>query len=246
MSRVSSESRPPGERDADAAERPGLLEVVAHAQRQRVEQVLAQRPRAALRRVSGAGRKKLACGGTGIREPLAAGGELRRGHAPARAPAALAGVGLAVGAPGGVLRAQAGGAVQVHHAGREALLEARGLEHPPAVLVDEAAAVEDEPVVRAHRVRVGDGALVVGRAGGDAARGASAPPRCGRARPRRSPPARRPSRCAGAWGRRRSRGPRTPRRPRCRSRSGRGGRRSGTPRCSSSMPGVPREKVRPS
>ena len=47
---------------------------------------------------------------------------------------------------------------------REALAEARRVEQNAPVLGDEAAAVEDEPVVRADEVRVGDGALVVGGA----------------------------------------------------------------------------------
>ena len=44
---------------------------------------------------------------------------------------------------------------------------ARRLQHPLAVLVEVAAAVEDEPVVGANEIGVGERALVVGGAGGD-------------------------------------------------------------------------------
>ena len=56
---------PARERDADGLERADLVEVVADAERQRVEQILAEARRAACRGVDGAGRKKLWCAGAG-------------------------------------------------------------------------------------------------------------------------------------------------------------------------------------
>ena len=44
---------------------------------------------------------------------------------------------------------------------------ARRLQHPLAILVEVAAAIEDEPVVGANEIGVGERALVVGGAGGD-------------------------------------------------------------------------------
>ena len=88
-----------------------------------------------------------------------------RGHGdPA---AALHGGGLLVEAPGGVLAAQAAGAVEIDGAGGQPRGEAGRLQEQAAVLGDEAATVEDQAVVGPHQVDVGNGRLIVGGAGGD-------------------------------------------------------------------------------
>ena len=154
----SSEARrqrvaPARERDADRLEGAGLLEVVAEAERQRVEQLLAERGARAARRRSGAGRKKLWCARRRIAQP-------RRGRALVR-------VTLTCTYRRRRARANASWSVrQVVFSRRrrgvrsrstvtavDALAEARRRVHQAAVLRDEAAAVEDEPVVGADEVR---------------------------------------------------------------------------------------------
>ena len=140
---------------------------------------------------------------------------------------------LRVDAPGGVLRAQAGGAVEIDGRGRETLAQARRLQHPLAVLVDVAAAVEDQPVVGARRDWRRRTSTGCRRRGWRSARAGSAPRPAGTARRRRCRPARRRSRCGAASALRGSRGPRRPRARSCRSRSGRRDRqtaRRGHPR----------------
>ncbi len=103
----------------------------------------------------------------------------------------------------------------------EPLAEARRLQHRFAVLIDVAAAVEDEPVIGADQIDVGDRALVVRGAGGD-----QLPPGLDDAEPetarrRGSSRVRRPHRPGASSDHRGSRCPRKPRPPSSRNRSGR-------------------------
>ena len=72
----------PRKRHADGLEGTRLLEVVADAERQRVEDVLAERGAPRARLVRGRGRKKLLCGREGVGEALAARGRLGDRHVP--------------------------------------------------------------------------------------------------------------------------------------------------------------------
>ncbi len=151
---------PARQRDADAAEAARLLEVVADAHRQRVEQVFAVALARARRRLARR-QEEAAPLGHGEAQALAPRREVdlqrRHGRLAARPR-------LAVVAPRRVLGAQAQGALEVDHRRAPGLLVARQRQRHAAVLVDEAAAVEDQPVLRADLVDVGDGALVIARA----------------------------------------------------------------------------------
>src|SRR5262249_52888110 len=141
-----------------------LDEVVADAERERVEQLLTE--------------FRLGIRGVGRRRQEEAARRRDRGDEAApvgpltvdgdgSGPLAGGAVTERVLAPAGVLGAQAEGPVEIDDLGLPALHEARRLEEVAAVLADEAAAVEDEAVLTADHVGVGDDALVVGGAGGD-------------------------------------------------------------------------------
>ena len=72
--------------------------------------------------------------------------------------------GFLILAPSSVLRAQAGGAIEIDGDASDAGLKARGLEHHTSILRDEPAAIEDEAIVGADEVGVRDDGLVVARA----------------------------------------------------------------------------------
>lgn len=71
---------------------------------------------------------------------------------------------MSIFAPGGVLRAQAQGAIEIDHGRGEPSLIAGSFQHDLAVLIDPAAAIEDQPIVRADQIRIGERALTVSRA----------------------------------------------------------------------------------
>ncbi len=174
--RVHQLRRPPGDeegqhgvaaarkRDPQGTEGPGLLEVVLHPQRQRLDEVVQH---LLARRAHGpAGRRQEEVrprrGRVGETRTVARGAvapDHRHRHLLALEP-------LAVAAPGGGLPPGTEGAVQVQHAGRPPLAEAGRLQQQPAVLEHEAAAVEDQPVLPAHHVGVDERRLVVRRARG--------------------------------------------------------------------------------
>src|SRR5215831_429751 len=155
-----------GQSDAHRPKGAGLLEVVADAERQRVENFLAPfLPRGwagFLRR-----QEEAALLRNWVLELLATGGEIRRRNLQERHQRVRGGVAFAIDAPGGVLGPQARGAVEINRSRGVPLAKPRCHHHPFAVLIEVTASVEYQAVVAAERVGVGDGALVIGRAGGN-------------------------------------------------------------------------------
>src|SRR6202011_3901122 len=139
------------QRDADGLERPRFFEVVAEAERERVEQILAEvlsRGRASPfdRQEEAEASRDRKC------ELFAAFRGYRNGDATDLRR--LCGEDLLVVAPGRRLVPQPVGAIEVDVHCPEAFAIALRLEDDAPVLRDETAAIEDEAVVAADQVRV--------------------------------------------------------------------------------------------
>ena len=184
MSRHEQLSRPPESATPMRLERAGLLEVVADAERERVEQLLAELARAGVRAARAAGQEEAAV----RRRPGSASALAPRGRlastAHARDAAALGGERLAGRRARWCSRCAGGACDRDRPRSRAKPSRKRGASStgrpfwatkpPPSKM---------RPSLRADQVRVGDRALVVGRARRDhlAARRRSTPRRNGEA-----------------------------------------------------------------